>query len=279
MSATIEFRQGFQPDETARLKHTLTGSDLFSLDALVELARRLPQTSVEWNAGDLSIDQDPSQTPSNGLSPAETIARIRECRSWLVLKNVEQSPAYNDAMESLLTSIEPYTEKLLGPMFHKQGYIFVSSPGSVTPFHMDPEHNILLQIAGEKTMRVFPASLSDTFAAEYLEDYHAGAAHRNLKFDPAYDEVAVDYLLAPGDALYVPVKAPHLVRNGDDVSVSFSITWRSRSSVAESELHQANRWMRARGGSPPQKGARPVRDRLARLGYRVASKLGVRPGP
>jgi hypothetical protein len=27
----------------------------------------------------------------------------------------------------------------------------------VTPFHFDPEHNILLQIRGRKTMTIFPA--------------------------------------------------------------------------------------------------------------------------
>lgn len=275
MSNSVKFSGSFSPNEALRLTHDLSGSSLFSLEALVKLASDLPQASVEWNAGDLSIDQDPLQTPSNGLSPAETIARIRDCRSWLVLKNVEQSPAYNEAMETLLASVEPYTNNLLGPMFNKQGYIFVSSPGSVTPFHMDPEHNILLQISGEKTMRLFPARLSETFAPEYLEDYHAGAAHRNLKFDPAYDEGAVDHLLTPGDALYVPVKAPHLVRNGEAVSVSFSITWRSRFSIAESELYQANRWLRARGGAPPSKGAWPLRDRAARLVYKIATKFGM----
>ncbi|MEZ5892338.1 MAG: hypothetical protein R3C58_04235 [Parvularculaceae bacterium] len=34
---------------------------------------------------------------------------------------------------------------------------FRLSPGAVTPFHMDPEHNILLQIAGEKTFTIYPA--------------------------------------------------------------------------------------------------------------------------
>jgi len=31
-------------------------------------------------------------------------------------------------------------------MGRREGFIFVSSPGSVTPHHMDPEHNFLLQI-------------------------------------------------------------------------------------------------------------------------------------
>src|SRR3546814_7623125 len=44
----------------------------------------------------------------------------------------------------------------------------------------------------------------------------------------------------PGEALLVPVKAPHFVQNGPAVSISFSITWRSERSVAEGELHSLN---------------------------------------
>ena len=42
-------------------------------------------------------------------------------------------------------------------MLTSQGFIFVSSPNSVTPYHFDPEHNILLQIRGSKVMTQFPA--------------------------------------------------------------------------------------------------------------------------
>ena len=48
-------------------------------------------------------------------------------------------------------------EAATGAMLTPQGFIFVSSPDSVTPYHFDPEHNILLQIRGTKVMTQFPA--------------------------------------------------------------------------------------------------------------------------
>ena len=40
-------------------------------------------------------------------------------------------------------------------MCHRAGWIFVTSPGAVTPFHMDDEHNFILQIAGRKRLYVW----------------------------------------------------------------------------------------------------------------------------
>ena len=76
------------------LPHRLARHTLFSLACLVELSKRLPASQVEYNAGEVPVGLDPARTPRNGLTPEETIRRIAECRSWLVLKHVEQDPAY-----------------------------------------------------------------------------------------------------------------------------------------------------------------------------------------
>ena len=78
----------------------------------------------------------------------------------------------------------------------------------------------------------------------------------------------------PGEAVLVPVKAPHFVRNGDAVSVSFSITWRSERSVAEGELHGLNRTLNRWGLPRISIGAQPERQRLARVFLRTIRKLG-----
>jgi quercetin dioxygenase-like cupin family protein len=261
------------PTASARLRHRLAGDPRFSLEALVALAVRLPASSIEYNAGDLPVGQDPALTPANGLSPQETIRRIETCRSWMVLKNVEADAAYAAAMEGALAEIAPAAAAETGPMAKKIAFIFISSPGAVTPFHMDPEHNILMQLSGTKTMRVYPAK-GAIVSDEQHEAYHAGDAHRNLTHRPEFDALAEVHELRPGDALYVPVKAPHWVANGPEPSVSFSITWRSRLSLDEASLRLANRWVRARGLNPPPPGERPVRDRLAVLAHRALSKIG-----
>src|SRR5581483_8196770 len=79
-----------------QIHHRLCDHPLFALPRLVELAQRLPAAQVEYNAGNLPINQDPTRTPQNGLSVEETIQRIEDCRSWLVLKFVETDPEYRE---------------------------------------------------------------------------------------------------------------------------------------------------------------------------------------
>ena len=55
--------------------HNLTAHPLFEFSRLLDLARGLPGSSVEYNAGNLAVNQDPNQTPRNGLSAEETIRR------------------------------------------------------------------------------------------------------------------------------------------------------------------------------------------------------------
>lgn len=264
---------GAYPMRPARLAHRLAGDPLFSIEALAALARRLPAHSVEYGAGDLPVDMDPANTPSNGLSVEETVTRIRDCKSWMALKNVEQVPEYAAALDRCLAEIAPAVRARTGRMEKRLGFIFISSPHSVTPFHMDPEHNILMQMEGAKSFHIFPSD-NRIISDEQHEQYHSGDAHRNLRHRPEFDAFDETHELAPGDALYVPVKAPHWVKNGPSPSVSFSITWRSAASDAEARLRIANHYVRRLGGAPPSPGERPARDAAAILAQRVASKLG-----
>ena len=159
-------------------------------------------------------------------------------------------------------------------MLNREAFIFLSSPGSVTPFHMDPEHNILLQIRGEKVMTVFPAGDPELVPAVQSEAFHAGG-HRNLNWRDDFRQRGTAVKLLPGDAIHVPVKAPHFVENGGAVSISLSVTWRSERSVAESELHGLNALLRRRGLPVGRISAAPERQGARRLAYRIMRKLGV----
>ena len=68
----------------------------------------LPAKNVEYNRGDLPVGIDPAATPSNGLGIVETIRNIERCGSWMVLKFVEQDPAYRDMLHNVLAEIEPH---------------------------------------------------------------------------------------------------------------------------------------------------------------------------
>ena len=78
---------------------------------------------------------------------------------------------------------------------------------------MDPEHNFLLQIRGDKTMSVFDGGDRTLLSEEELERFYGGA-HRNMVFKDEYQTKAFQFQLKPGDGLHVPVTFPHHVRCG-----------------------------------------------------------------
>jgi hypothetical protein len=271
-SARATFAAAY-PDQPVKLTHGLAGHALLSLDALADLAERMPAASVEYNLGKLPLGIRPEDTPSNGLTLGETIRTIESNGSWAVLKNVERDPVYAALLDRALAELEPIVAGQTGPMLHREAFIFLSSPDSVTPFHMDPEHNILLQIMGTKTMTVFPARDEQLVPAQQSEDFHNGG-HRNLLWQDGFKTRGAAFPLTPGEAIHVPVKAPHFVENGPAVSVSLSVTWRSERSVAEGELHSFNALLRKRGLPVGTVSARPEEQGLRRFFYRIMRKLG-----
>ena len=272
MSALFGDLEGFEaayPWRPARLAHAFADHPLFALDRLARLAERLPEDRLEYNRGDLPLGQDPGSTPANGLGAAQTVRTIETNGSWMAMKNVEADPDYAALMADGLSALSGVTGPATGPMHQAEGFVFLSSPGSVTPFHMDPEHNVLCQVRGTKAMAVYPRD--GLIGQEAKEAFHHGA-HRNLTHDPHFDAEAETFALRAGDALHVPLLAPHWVRNGDAVSVSFSITWRSGLSVAEADTHRANAWLRARGLRPRAPGG-PF-DGPKRAAYRAMRRVG-----
>lgn len=260
------------PEATVRLDHSLRDHPLLTLDALAALGEALPPGSVEYNRADLPVGLNGAKAEANGLGIGETLRNIADTGSWAALKNIEQLPAYRDLLLELLEEMRPAIETRTGAMLRPQGFVFVTSPGGVTPYHFDPEHNILVHLAGTKTMTLFPHG--DPFYApdETHESYHTGGG-RELFWRDELAPGGREWTIKPGEALYVPVMAPHFVRNGPEPAISLSITWRSEWSFEEADARAFNRTLRRLGLSPRAPGRWPQRNRLRAAGWRILRKL------
>ncbi|AMO72298.1 transcriptional regulator [Sphingorhabdus sp. M41] len=263
------------PEQAQVLDHQMASNEWLTLEALARLGEALPGASVEYNPGDLPVGIKPENVPSNGLTIGDTIRTIDQSASWAVLKNIEQVPEYEALLLSLLAEIRPILEAKTGQMLKPQGFIFVSSPGAVTPYHFDPEHNILLQLRGEKWMTTFPAGNARFAADEIHEGYHLGG-HRNLVWEDDFAAEGTRHHLTPGKAIFVPVMAPHFVQNGPEPSISLSITWRSDWSFEEADARAFNGWLRKRGITPRAPGRFPARNRVKAFAWRVLRKISGR---
>lgn len=269
-AARLQFAAAY-PEVPHVLRHKIAHHKLLTLDALATLAGDLPENSIEYNSGDLPIGVDGKPGPT-GLSIEDTIRHIATSNSWAVLKNIEQAPAYEALLLSLLDELRAEIEMKTGALLRPQGYIFISSPGAVTPYHFDPEHNILLQLTGTKVMTQFPAGDPKYASDEVHESYHAGGA-RELTWNDDLAAGGKNFALCPGEAVYVPVMAPHFVRNGPASSISLSITWRSDWSFAEAEARGLNRLLRKYGIEPSPPGRWPASNYGKSLAFRIWRKL------
>ena len=261
------------PEQVTRLTHALSDDPRLTLPALVALAGEFAPENVEYNPGNLPIGIDPKDVPRAKLSIAETVRSIEENGSWMVLKFIEKHPVYRALLEETLAEIDPITRGKTGAMLGMEGFIFISSPGAVTPFHFDPEHNILMQIRGNKVMTLFPASDERIVSGLAHEHFHLGLQHRNLVWQEDFAALGTPISLAPGEAVYVPVKAPHWVQNGDAVSISLSVTWRSEWSYAEADARAFNHILRKRGLTPASPKRWPAQNRAKSLAFRAVRRL------
>lgn len=270
---TLEVLAAAYPVSPIRLRHGLLGHPLLSFDALADLAGALPEHEIEYNPGKLPIGIRPEDVPKSPLTAIQTIRAIDQAGSWVALKRIEQVPAYRDLLHTVLAELKGVVEPRTGRMMQLEGFIFVTSPGSITPFHFDPEHNILLQVMGSKTMTLFPVEDEEMFSADIHERYHLGLHHRNLPWFDGYNAKGTPISIGPGEAIHVPVKAPHWVQNGDAPSVSLSITWRSDWSYAEADARAFNHLLRKAGMRPASPGPFPARNAAKALAWRAVRKL------
>lgn len=254
------------PKASFRVSHRLADHPLFQLDRLARLAASLPADRVEFN-GPVAPNQDPNLTPSNGMTPEETVRRIEEAKSWMVLKNVESDPEYKALLDACLDQVAEQTGGLMGGARQRQAFIFVTSPGNVTPFHSDPELNFLLQVRGNKRMSLFDPADRDIVSAENSELYPG--KHRNLPYEDGFEAKATHQHIEPGEGIFVPIFAPHWVQNGNEVSVSFSITWHTEESERLVKLSYVNAMLRKFGMPQGEVGASPVWDDLKVAAYNM----------
>jgi len=253
-----------------RFRHRLCDHPLLQTDALFALLRRLPPAQVELNAADVNVGELATVKPSGGLTPEETLQHIEHCKSWLGLKQLASVPSYRALLEQILGELRPAIDRIEPGMFGRQGYLFISSPRAVVPYHLDPEHNFLFQLRGRKRVTVFDKA-DRTIVTEGDLERHYATGNRRLLCPSEYDVRARVFELAPGDVLHVPISAPHHVRNRDEVNVSLSVTFRTPAGDRRENLYVVNHALRRLGLSPTPVGANPKIDAL-KLGMYQAGR-------
>lgn len=235
------------------IQHSLLDHPLFTMEALAQLADRLPPTSVLRKQGQASIarSDDPVYAAVGGGPPSDSILDIERNGLRIVLQDIQQIPEYAEVVNECLDQVEPLVAAREGGMQFRTGYIFVSGPTSATPMHFDPEHSFLLQLQGTKHVSVAAFQSDRAKLALELERYLDG---EQCDFQ-AMQAVAETLQIDPGLGVYLPSFVPHWVETEGDVSVSFSIPFYTRDCRRAQGVYGVNSWLRKAKLSPRALGA------------------------
>ena len=245
---------GAFPQQSAEFVHNLHKDPRLTLQAVADLADRLPRQSVICDTAAQPLLVPQGGPPRGALSrPGDVIRNIQDANAWLTLLNIEADPAYADLMNSMLDQLGPgmikQQGKRQGKMRNRVGFIFVSSPNSVTPAHFDIEHSLLMQVSGAKTVS-FGRFESDQARRHEVERYWDGSHGRIESLPP---ELA-SYPLTPGRGVYIPPVAPHWVHNGPALSLSVTLTYFTAATERETLIEAFNGRLRSRHLTPRQPG-------------------------
>jgi hypothetical protein len=135
--------------------------------------------------------------------------------------------------------------------------IFVSSPGATTPFHLDEEHNFLLQIRGSKTLSIADGFDTAVLDRESLRAYFAGSGELAL-YSPRLEQLSAHVELRSGEGVHIPPCHPH---------------WFSDVTARRRHLYRVNRWLERIGMNPAIPGDRPMRDAIKALPLMVKRRV------
>jgi D-lyxose ketol-isomerase len=240
------------------LKHGLSDHPLFTLPRLVELAKSLPRDRIEFNSGKVAVGVKPEDVPKIDMPAEEVIRKIETANAWMVIKFVNEDAAYNELLKAFVEEANAAAGKKPGDYSDLQGFIFVSSANSTTPFHMDAEENILIQIKGDKFVRTFENDDRKLISEEAMEI--SPSKHRNQKYEEWYEQRATLHSLKPGDAVHMPYMVPHWVSTGKSYSISMAMTWKTPDVLRLNKIRLMNGTLRRFGLPQKPPGVSPLRD-------------------
>jgi hypothetical protein len=262
--------------------HGLLGHPALSLENLERVLPALPREQVFYSSGLLSESDDLDRAHvdhGNGLSLKETIETIRTSDSYIMVRAPESDASFDPLFRDLKGDVEDLMRSRgVGTQaVDSMLYLFIASPNSVTPFHIDRYSTFLMQFSGTKEVCVFPQWDERVVSADDCEAYMAGAGRRPI-WRPEAEPLAARFHFKPGDALHIPFMAGHLVRNGaDEVSISMSIIFNTAETMAQIKALMLNQRLRRPMGwlgmTPHLVGPDPRRDMLKASVWNSAARL------
>ena len=252
-----------------KFTHKLMGHPALSLENLARVLPSLSSERVSFSKGLMNIGDDFESTFKQqhaDRSLEDVIENIRTSNAYIMVNRPEVDPSFAPLHRQLVDDVEILMRRLgVGNnAIDPQLFLFIASPNSITPFHIDRYSTFLMQFRGSKHVSVFPQWDDRCVSSAHREAY-ISYSNTKLPFNDEIDALGTSFEFSPGEAIHIPFIAGHHVRNGsDDVSISMSIIFNTEQSMAWRRAlrfnHSARRFLKPVGISPVPVGKQPWRD-------------------
>ncbi|MBN8727813.1 MAG: hypothetical protein J0H15_08940 [Xanthomonadales bacterium] len=267
----------FDPWRITTVRHDYARHPLLQMGSLAQLAERLDHRDQTFsfsgaaraNANFNSV----ALTHPNRHDTANTLRNIRDVNAWMLLRHVQGDPVYRGLVDEILDGIEPDLSQVDPGMCYRAGWIFFSSPRTVTPFHIDRNHVLLLQMQGTKTVYVWPPddriAVDDGARGHFLDCHRLDQVHWHEELR----ERAQRIVLEPDMGVYMPLTSPHMVEMGDEPSLAMSVSYNTDASRTRARQHVVRERARHFHVGLPDIGRQPAFDAAVSLGAQAAMRV------
>ena len=256
------------------VSHGLSEHPLFTVDAIAELADRLPAKSVRRVQGDLPLDSGYQWVDVGVGPPSESVRDVERTGVRIALRDIQQVPEYAELINECLDSVAELIADREGGMSRRAGYLFISCPASTTPMHFDVEHSFLLQVKGVKHVSVAPFEDNPGLRRRELDRWMDG---EECDFE-AMQRQAETTRIEPGVGVYLPSFVPHCVATEAGVSISFSIPFHTPYAERGEAVTTINKQLRRIHLSPRPLGRSERVDTTKVVLFRSLQKLSGKRG-
>ena len=245
-------------------RHALQQHPAFQLQALFAAAERInadPKSLARAHFESGTPDRnDWFGARPEGETLVSAMASIQSGQNWVILKRIHEDPTYRAVLDELIPELSTLTAVDIPATFYDPTMtIFITSPGRITPYHMDGETNFLAQIHGTKAAYIYNGADPAILSPQQMEKYWTGNLPK-IDYPESLPHGHWQYALAPGNGVFNPAIFPHWLQNGPDVSVSVSINFKRKNDEVIA-AHRTNHFLRRTGLTPSVPGQNPTLDR------------------
>lgn len=250
-------------------RHSLLGDPALELETLTETLLRLPQNQVRYTTRRLDAGDNFEETfrKNNGNKSLEsTLRNMLSTDALIMVNSPEIDPIFQPIYEQIMGSVSELVayrdakRRILMPTL----YLFLASPNSVTPFHLDRYSTFLFQFRGTKEVYVGHPWDSRVVSNADCEAY-VSYANTQLPWCDERKQQLEHFHFQPGEALHIPFVSGHFVKNGpEDISISLSVIFNTEQTMmwrrALNFNHRARRALKPLKVAPAPVGRNALRD-------------------